>query len=625
MNQLSLLGEKRFRGLFWTQFLGAFNDNLFKMVLGMLVTFRGLRVADLTAMELVPLANGIFVLPFFLFSASAGQISDKYPKHIVMRWVKGFEIAIMMLAALGFVLESLVFLLGVLFLMGFQSTLFGPAKYSVLPELLDEDELVAGNALVETGTFLAILLGTILGGVLTKAGDLHLISGILVCLALWGFLSSWFIPATPAAQQDLVVNFNPAPPTLSIIGHIRQNLPVYRSILAISWFWFLGAAILSLLMVYTQKVLGGAEVLTTFFLAIFCAGIALGSLACERLSGRQLELGLVPLGSIGLSVAFFDLFWVGDPGWSAQDGIEMMEYFSQPQSLRIALDFLVLAFSGGVFTVPLYTMVQERTEPAVRSRVIAGLNIINALFMVASQGLLLFCAQREVSITDTFLVLGLMNVVVAIYIYSLVPEFTLRFMAWVLASQIYKIKVSGVEHLPRKGAAVLVCNHVSFVDWLIIASVFKRPARFIMHHSYFKKPWTKWLFRAAKVIPIAPKHEDAATLEEAYDTIAKEIEEGEVVCIFPEGKLTRDGEMNTFRQGIEKIIERSPVPVIPMALGGMWGSYFSHSSDKGFLGRLFAKIRLDIGAPIMPGEATASVLESKVKEMLTEGAKVAKA
>ena len=621
MSQLRLLHRRGFGALFWTQFLGAFNDNLFKNALVILVTYRALGVWGLAPQEVVAASGGIFILPFFLFSATAGQLADRFPKPRLVHWVKGAEIAFMIVAAVGFLTARLGLLLVTLFLMGLHSSVFGPVKYSILPQLLEEDELVGGNALVETGTFLAILLGTIAGGVLIAQGEIGLrwLSVALIGVAVLGLAASLRIPPLRAENPSLAVAWNPVRPTLETYAITRRNRTIFLSILGISWFWFFGAALLALLPAYTKDVLHGNEHVVTLFLALFCIGIALGSLLCERLSDRKLELGLVPFGSIGMSVFAFDLFLVGAPAATAPGPASGIAGFATaPSGLRIMLDLALLATSSGFFIVPLYTLIQQRAEPAVRSRIIAGNNILGAFFMVLSSLLLIALHAGGFTIPQMFLVLAILNGAVAFSIYQIIPEFLLRFVAWILTHVLYRLRTVGREQIPMAGPAILVCNHVSLVDLLIIAGACKRPVRFVMHHGFLALPLVGWLFRDAKVIPIAPARESVATLDAAYDRIARELAAGEIVCVFPEGRLTTDGRMNPFRPGIERIVERTPVPVIPMALKGLWGSFFSRRHGRAMrkpFRRVWSRITLVIGAPVAPAQVTATGLAAHVARL----------
>lgn len=616
MSQLNLISQRRFGGMFWTQFLGAFNDNFFKNALIILVTFKGIHAAGIKPEQMPAVCGAIFILPFFLFSATAGQLADKLPKHKLVQWVKLAEIAIMAIAAFGFLTTNVFALLAVLFLMGLHSAFFGPVKYGILPQLLEEDALVGANALFEMGTFIAILGGTIGGGLLVamEPGGPAMVSGIVLALAVGGYLTSRTVPALAAQAPDLKVEWDAIRPTWRIFKFTVQTRAIFLSVLGISWFWFFGAALIALFPGYCKLDLHGDEHVATFLLALFSIGIAIGSLCCERLSRGHLELGLVPLGSIGMTLFTLDLFFAGslpDPGGLIGVG----EFLRQPGAWRITADLLLLAVFGGFYIVPLNTLIQQRVEPTHRSRVIAGNNIINSFFMVLASGFLIGMQSTGANAPQVFLVTALMNFIVACYIYTLVPEFLYRFMCWVIANLMYRLRVTGAENVPQTGAAVMVCNHVSFLDWMIIASGCKRPMRFVMHYSFMKVPVMNWICRRVRIIPIASTKEDPEVLRVAYERIAEELDQGELVCIFPEGALTKTGEMDIFRPGIEKILARNPVPVVPMALQGLWGGFFSRDKSKSPFRRLYSRIGLVIGPVVAPEEAKAERLRAIVSEL----------
>ncbi|MCB1765808.1 MAG: MFS transporter [Candidatus Competibacteraceae bacterium] len=615
-NEFTLLKERRFLPFFMTQFLGAFNDNVFKNALIILIAFQAADPAQ--ANVLVNASAGLFVLPFFLFSATAGQLADKYEKSRLMRWIKLLEILIMLGAAAAFILDSVPLLIGLLFLMGAQSTLFGPVKYSILPQHLKPEELVGGNGWVEMGTFLAILIGTLLGGVLIAIQDNGpwLVASAVVILAILGFLSSLFIPRAEPDAPDLRINWNPFTETWRTINITRRNRTVFLSVMGISWFWFLGATYLAQLPNYTKLNLGGDEHVVTLLLTTFALGIGIGSMLCERLSGRQVELGLVPFGSIGLSLFGIDLFFAVPSVAIDAPLIGAQEFLRSASSWRVLLDILLMGTFGGFYIVPLYALVQQRSEPAFRSRVIAGNNIINALFMVLSAVLaILFLDRVGLSIPQFLLLTAIFNAVVAIYIFTLVPEFLMRFIVWILVNTVYRLRTQGLEHIPEEGPVVVICNHVSYMDALVVIGCCRRPIRFVMDYQIFQIPVLSFVFRTAGAVPIAPARENSAILEQAYERVARYLEEGEVVGIFPEGRLTGDGEIGPFKGGVQRIIRRNPVPVVPMALRGLWGSFFSRRLGKAmshFPRRFWSRIELIVGEPVPPNQAASPLLREKV-------------
>ncbi|MFQ6021711.1 MAG: MFS transporter [Acidiferrobacterales bacterium] len=615
-NQFSLLGQRRFGPFFLTQFLGAFNDNVFKQALVTLIAFHSATLIATNTDTLVNLSAGLFILPFFLFSATAGQMADKYEKSRLIQLIKLLEILIMICAAAGFYLKNVPLLIGLLFLMGTQSSLFGPVKYGILPQVLKDEELVGGNGLVEMGTFLAILLGTMAGIILIGLSDVGIVAVSLtvIVVACLGYLASRRIPSVPRVDTALQINWNPFTETWRIIQFTRRNRTVFLSILGISWFWFLGAMYIAQLPNYAKLTLGGNEYVLMVLITLFTVGIGAGSLFCERLAGRKVELGLVPFGSIGLTVFGVDLFFAA-PTPASAELIGAASFLQSPGSWRVMADITLLGMFGGFYIVPLYALVQQRSEPSHRSRIIAGNNILNALFMVVSAAMAIILLNAGISIPGLFLTTSVMNAAVAIYIYTLVPEFLMRFIVWILIHTIYRVQEEGLERIPNAGPAVLVCNHVSFVDALVIAGCVRRPIRFVMYHTIFKLPVLSFVFRTAKAIPIAPAKENPDMLDRAYEQIAQALEAGDVVCIFPEGKITDDGEMRPFRPGIERIIERNPVPVVPMALRGLWGSFFSRKGGPAMRApptRFWSKIALVVGAPVPAQTVNATGLQELV-------------
>jgi len=616
--QFALLRERRFAPFFWTQFLGAANDNIFKNAFVVFVTFEAAKNLAVDSGMIVNLIGAIFILPFMAFSATSGQLADKYEKSRMIRWIKLLEIAIMVIGLAGFVLPSIGLLFAALALLGLHSTLFGPVKYAILPQHLAMSELVGGNGLVESGTFIAILLGTIAGGlVVAIKPDGTLLAGVLtIVVAIAGWLTSRRIPLTPAVAPELAINWNPVTETWRNLKIAQENLVVWRSMLGISWFWFYGAIYLAQLPAFTQRVLGGDEHVFTLLLALFSIGIGVGSLLCERLSGRKIEIGLVPFGSIGLTLFAIDL-WLASRGMNASGTSGVTAFLAVSAHWRIAIDIVLLGVFGGFYTVPLYALIQSRSQPSHRSRIIAANNILNALFIVVSAIVAIGLLQAGVSIPQLFLVVGVMNALVAAYIYTLVPEFLMRFLAWLLVHTFYRVRVEGLENIPDDGPCVVVCNHVSYVDAVVIAACVRRPIRFVMDHRIFRFPLLSYIFNVMRAIPIAPAREDSAMKDRAFAEVAAALAAGEVVGIFPEGEITRTGDINPFRPGIQQILATTPVPVVPMALRGLWGSLLSRSQGGAvhrFRG-IFSRIALVAAPAVRAGEATADALFARVSAL----------
>lgn len=615
-SQSSLLTQKRFLPYFITQFLGAFNDNIFKNVLLLFVAFASVDTLPISSNLFINLAAGLFILPFFLFSALAGVLADKYEKSWFIRKVKLLEVVIMSLGAIGFIYESYGILLLLLFLMGTQSAFFGPVKYALLPQQLETKELVSGNALVETGTFLAILIGTLGAGIIASEEGAKLIAAVcIVSFAVLGYVSSCFIPHAPSNAPDLKVKWQPVKLTRATLAIAKKDRPTFQALMSISWFWFLGAAYLTQFPNFTKLHLNGTESSVAFLLALFSVGIAIGSLACDKLSNHRIEIGIVPMGSLGISI--FGLLMAISIPESLPDFSSFHQFVTYSELWSLFAYLLLLGISGGIFIVPLYSLMQLRAKPNERAQVIAGLNIYNSLFMVGSAVLGIVCLSvLELSIPQLFILLAVGNTLVMLYLFYQVPIYAFRFFTWVVTHTMYRVKHKNLHHLPEKGGALIVCNHVSYMDALLLSAVCPRLIRFVMEEDYTKLPPIRRFLKRAGVIPISATNRNS--IRNAFKEVERALHEGHIVCIFPEGKLTSDGEVAEFMRGMELIIKRSPVPVIPMALKGLWGSYFSRYKGracKGLPTRFWTKLEIEAGEPISPKEASCETLRQSVSDL----------
>jgi 1-acyl-sn-glycerol-3-phosphate acyltransferase len=620
-NQFALLGQRRFAPFFWTQFCGAANDNLFKFAFTVMVTYQ-LQIAWMPPSLAGLVIGALFILPFLLFSATSGQLTDKFDKRSMIRFVKNLEIAIMALAAFGFWTSNAFVLLACVFLMGLHSTIFGPVKYAYLPQMLDERELTGGNGMVEMGTFVAILLGQVAGGLLvaiTAVGrDFVAVACIAVALIGRGFAQ--FVPSCPSSDPRLRINWNPVSETLRNLKLAHGNVVVFRSLLGISWMWFFGAVFLSMFPAFAKEVLHGDEQVASLLLVVFSVGIGVGSLLCEVLSRRHVEIGLVPLGAIGMSVFAIDLYFASRALPPAGE-LALGQFLGMHAHWRVMADLALLSLFAGLYSVPMYALIQLRSLPTHRARIIAANNILNALFMIASAIIAGAMLKTGFTIPQIFLAVGIANAVVASYIFALVPEYLLRFIAWVTSHFVYRFKVRGDEHIPTSGAAILVCNHVSFIDAVLLMAASPRPIYFLMDHRIFQVPVLGWIFRLAKAIPIAPRKEDEQAYEAAFDAAAQVLREGDLLAIFPEGGITRDGSLQQFKGGVMKILDRQGVPVIPMALTNLWGSFFSRIEQGGAMVRpfrrgMFSRVGLNVGEPIAPGHVQLPLLRERVAQLI---------
>jgi 1-acyl-sn-glycerol-3-phosphate acyltransferase len=623
-SQFSLLKERRFLPFFVTQSLNAFNDNVFKQALIALITFGAIGISEGERAVFTQLAAGLFILPFFLFSGTSGQLSDKLDKAKIAVWVKGVEIAIMCVSAYGFFTNNINLLLAMLFMMGVHSTVFGPLKYGILPQVLKPNELTGGNGLVEMATFLAILIGTIVGTslILRTHPIIGHFGAILVAvasisLAIIGWLAARKIPPVPAVAPELKIDWNPITSTWSNLKDLRGNRTVLLSCLGISWFWFFASVYFTQLPFFAKGVLGGQEGAYTLLLAVFSIGTAIGSILCEALSKHRIEIGLVPFGAFGMTVFGVALYF-SCPEALGTTNLTLAQFVAQPAVRWVMLWMFLMAVFSGFFIVPLFALVQSRSPADRRSRIIAANNILNAAFMVTASLLTVALLKSHYSIPQILLITAVLNLVVAIYIFTLVPEFMLRFCCWILINVMYRVKVSGIDNLPEEGPALVVANHVSFADPLLIAGSIPRPTVFVMYWKIYQVPGAKWLFDAARAIPIAGRKENPEMYERAFAAISKALRAGEVVCIFPEGGLTADGDVKEFKRGMELALEKDPAPVLPAALQGLWGSVFSrwdrHNKKLKLPRRLWSRVGFVLGAP-NPPDTSAETLEAQVKAL----------
>lgn len=599
-NQYQLLKQKKFLPYFVTQILGALNDNIFKNGLLTLIAFSAL--SQDTRALLANLGALLFIFPFFLFAAMAGQLADKYSKAIIIRFIKFAEIPIIISAAIAFFYSNMYCLFVTLFLMGVQSAFFSPVKYSILPQYLTSDELVGGNGLVGMGTFVAILIGTILGILLLRVSPSTLyVSITLISISIIGFCASLFIPNTHRpANPSLKINWEPLSQTWRVLKRAKTQKTVFLTILGISWFWFFGSVIITQLYNYNQDVIRGDEAIMILMISLASIGVAVGSLSCEKLSGHKIEIGLVPFGSIGLTLIAIDFSYAHGPYPS--ETLTIFTFLSQWSGWHTLIDLFLFGFFGGLYYVPLYVLLQAKTEDAERSQMVAANNVMNAIFMVLASVFAIGLLKLGLSIPQLILVMGFCNLAVTMYVYKLLPEFLMRFLAWLLISAVYRVKESGLENIPEDGAAIITCNHVSLVDPIVIMACCKRPIRFVMDYRIFNIPVLSFIFKTAGCIPVATEKEDPYIKERAFELVKEALSKGELVGIFPEGGLTKDGQIQVFKRGLGRILDETPVPIVPAAICGLWGSFFSrrygrvmrHWPKKLF----FPKIALKVGSPI---------------------------
>jgi len=591
---MQLLFSKRFLPLFITQFLGAFNDNLFKNALVILVTYRITTASGQNAQILVTLAGGLFILPFFLFSATAGQLADKYDRAKIARITKITEIILMVFATIGFYAGSVPFLMLVLFCMGAQATFFGPIKYALLPQHLSEKELLPGNAYVEAGTNLAILLGTISGGLLVLHDKgIAEVSFFMMLCAVAGYISSRYIPEAPAPDPSLKVSTNIARETLHIINFARADEKVYLCILGISWFWLLGIMFLSQFPTYAKDIVHGDETVVTLFLTVFSVGIGTGSLICNKLLRGLVHSTYVPLVALGISVFTVDLYYAsGSAVYNQATGLtDIVSFLTYTASLRILADLFLIAVCGGIFIVPLYAIMQMRSPVEHRARIIAANNVMNAVFMVGSAVMTLIMFRLHFTIPEVFLSTAILNGFVAIYICKLLPDRLLRSIVQAIFSTLYRVEVTGLEHYAAAGSRVLiVANHTSFLDPALIAAYLPEKITFAINTHIAQSRWVRPFLALVDAFPLDP------TNPLATKTLIDALKKDRKCMIFPEGRITNTGALMKIYEGPGMIADKSGAVLLPIRIDGAQYTPFSRIKGK-VRTRWFPKITLTVLPP----------------------------
>ncbi|WP_432415686.1 MFS transporter [Chromohalobacter israelensis] len=602
-----LLTQRRFAPFFWTQALGAFNDNVFKNVLLLLLTFVAVPRYGWDTGLLNNLAAGLFILPFLLFSAWGGLLADRLDKQRLIRRLKLLELVTMCVAAAAVWYEAYLLLLALLFMMGTQSALFGPVKYAILPQHLSATELVKGNAWVSLGTFLSILLGTLLAGLLAAldgAWARGAIAVTLVSLALLGCLASLWVPSAPSSQEG-AIQWRPWRGACEVMRDAWREPRVFRALLGISLFWFLGACYLTQLPAWTRDVVHGNEAVVSALLAAFALGVGAGALLCARLSAGRLEVGLVPAGAMIFGLAGLDL-GLSQPLAGNDSGLAALSLV--PAFWHQMLDLAAIGLGGGLYIVPLYTLIQLESRDDHRARMIAANNILNALFMVLAAAFgVVMLPLVGASLNAFMLALSAISLTLAAAILCCVPRPVLRLSIFVLIRVLYRLRFRGRQAVPARGAALVVCNHVSFMDALILGGGCPRPLRFLMDRPIYESRWLNWFFRIAGAIPVDSERCDPGGVRRALDEVSHALRQGEVVMLFPEGRLTPDGKVHRFRRGIDIILARDPVPVVPAGLAGLWGSWTSNRGGKALTKwprRFRARVALYFGDPIPAERAT---------------------
>jgi acyl-[acyl-carrier-protein]-phospholipid O-acyltransferase / long-chain-fatty-acid--[acyl-carrier-protein] ligase len=592
LSQFSLLKNRRFLPLFVIQFLGAFNDNMFKNALIVLITYQFVLQSTRWQQLSVTLAAGLFILPFFLFSALAGQIADKLSKKRLIIIIKVFECVFMVFASLGFYLQSIGLLMLTLLLMGAHSTFFGPIKYAILPDLLKKNELLGGNALIEASTFIAILLGTLLGGFLITVGKVA-VSLLILSAAVVGLFVSFYVPVTPKANPSLKINANFFHATCKIINTVKAEKKVFWAILAVSWFWLFGATFLTQFPGFTKNTLYANANVVTIFLGIFTVGVALGSLICSRLLKQRVSVQWVPASLWLMSIFIFDLYFATRhlPTQATHHLLGLKTFFNSLAHWRVCLDLLALSMSAGIYVVPLYALIQANTATEHRARSIAANNIINALFIVIASLLILLLLKIDLTVIQIFLLLGILNLVIAVFSIFFVPEgFTKPLLRWILKC-LYEVKLHGFEHYKMAGdSVVIVANHTSLLDVVLLYAFLPDDLLFAINRFTAHIWWVRPFLYFAKVFELDPLN------PLAIKALIREVKKPGKCVIFPEGRITTTGALMKLYEGPGLIADHAQANLLPIRLQGAQYTPFSRLRGKVQI-RWFPKIAISILPP----------------------------
>jgi acyl-[acyl-carrier-protein]-phospholipid O-acyltransferase/long-chain-fatty-acid--[acyl-carrier-protein] ligase len=579
---LSLLAQRRFAPLFVVQFLGAFNDNLLRFALVFMATYTVYAGEPSRAEQLATIAAGLFTLPYFLLSATAGQLADGIDKARLVRWIKGAEIAIMAVALLGFQWQSIPLLLGCVVAMGVHSALFGPVKYSILPQHLRPTEIMGGTGLIEAGTFLAILGGQLLGGLIApfEAGLAAL------AIAAAGFAASFFVPSAPPAAP-LRVDWNIVRGTAQILRAAHGGRGVWLAILGISWFFSVGTVVTAQLTALASGTLAAGPAVVVLFLLVFSVGVALGSLLVNRLLDGEVSARYVPAAALGMAAALIGL-WVAARAYTPVAALGWQTFAAQPQAWPILLCVFALAMAGGIFVVPLYAILQTHAEPANRSRIIAANNIVNALATTSMVIIALVLLANGVGVPGVIGTLGFATLAVALITCWLLPETVFKSLFRGFLKTVYRVRVIGAEHMPAAGQpAVVVVNHVSFLDGLLLAAFLPGKPTFAVHTRIAQAWWVRPFIKLFDAFPVDPTNPMAAK------AMVRAVQSGRTLVIFPEGRITVTGALMKVFDGPGMVADKADAPIVPVRIDGAQFTPFSRLGGK-VRRRWFPRITLTV-------------------------------
>lgn len=607
MNQhtyLALLKDKGYRAYIWCQFLGIINDNAYKFVMTFFATHLIMGETQSTNTAIVPAIGAVFILPYLLFSGYAGYLADAFNKRSVLIATKSMEIISMALGIVAFYYHSIPMMMVVLFFMATQSTLFSPAKYGILPEMLPTKDLSRANGLLEMSCFLAIVFGSVAASWFYTwwSGSVWISGVVFTGLAVWGTVISFGISRVPSPAERTSFKINPWYEIVLGSKHLFQHRSLWLTVVAITYFWFLGAVVqMNIIQLGTE--LDFTEIQVGWLFASLAAGIGLGCVMAGKMSGDRIELGYVPIGSLGMTVA------------------SIVIYFSSKTFLLISFSCALLGFAGGFFIVPLYAFLQSESDKTEKGRFLATSNFINTLGILLASGVLALAYPFGISSLLVFFGCGLLTIVSTGIIISFLPHQFLKVILYSGLRLFYRIKLTGVQNIPQNGSALLVSNHISYLDGLVLGTTLDRVPRFLVFKDYFEKPYLKSFLTFINAIPV--KNDSMKNFIHAIRQAREELKAGNLVCIFAEGGLTRNGNLMRFNRGLEKIVEGSDTPIIPIHLSGLWNSVFTYNPNRRFsLKRLFQRrlLAVNIGEP-MPSDSKSYQIRSAVAELGTEAAK----
>lgn len=618
-SQWQLMKTQRFLPLFITQFCGALNDNIFKNALAIYVTYVLSKQSGMDALIYVNIIAAAFVIPYFFLSATAGLLADRFEKSRIIQIIKISEIAFAILAAIFFYLQHINGLVFVLFLFGLHSTFFGPVKFSIIPDHLKEEEFVGANALIEMGTFSAILMGTMFAGIVTlqSHGILAVVIAMII-VSVGGWYSSTRIPLSRIGDPQLRIDANIFRHTWDVWNYLMPRKMLTRAVMGISWFWFVGAVLLTQLAIFAERVIHGNEQVLTLLLTVFSLGIGAGSLYCHRLVKGQVDPTFVPLACLGISIFGFDLsFAANGLSFHGDDLINIQKFLSNWQSWRLLFDMACIAICSGIFIVPLYAFIQSRSTEQHRSRVLAANNIMNSIFMIAAAAFAGALGALGFSTIDTYFAIAVINLLVAVYITQLLPKALIRSLLRSLFDLIYRVKIEGFEHYANlKGRAVIVSNHQSYLDGIIFWVYFGDNLTFAINTFIGQNPIVKWFIEIADSLLID------ATNPMTVKTMIKFVRAGKKIVIFPEGRITSTGALMKVYSGPGLIAEKADAPILPICLNGPQYTPFSLLKGK-VPQRWFPRIHIRVMPPVRieshaDAETNRATINTRLYDIMSE-------